>query len=124
MLNSVGLAPLCLRRSQIFPRGYFAGPKFFYHVYFVGPKVFFVGILRFPNFFSWVFCGFKIYCRGVTFSHEYFEDLEFFLVASLFSIRTVHTTIFFSLILLTWSLLMALNILDKLRKTDQTKKLS
>ena len=84
MLNSVVLVPLLLRRYEIFPRGYFAGPKFFL-----------VGISRVPNFFSWVCCGSKICCRGgiswvrnffssvfcgsKIFSRGYFEGPKFFL---------------------------------------------
>ena len=40
---------------------------------FVGPKFFLVGILWVQNFFSWIFCGSKIFSRG------YFVGPKFFL---------------------------------------------
>ena len=59
---------------QIFSRGYFVGPVFFFvgiswsrffsPGYFVVPQFFLVGFSWVPNFFSWVSRGFKIFSRG------------------------------------------------------------
>ena len=73
--------------------------------YLVGPIFFLVGILWFQDFFSLVFGGSGNFSRGII----------------IFKMNSSHDNIFF-IDQLIWLLLMALNILGKLRKTDQMKK--
>ena len=68
----MGLAQLCLRRSEIFLSWYFACPKFFSCGYFEDPKLFLVSILWVQNVVA-VFPGFEIFSRG------YFVGPKFFL---------------------------------------------
>ena len=75
--------------------------------YLVGPIFFLVGILWVQDFFSLVFGGSGISSRGII----------------IFKMNSSHDNIFF-VDLLIWLLLMALNRLGKLRKTDQMKKFS
>ena len=95
MVNGHGLVSWCLRRSKVFSRVYFVGPKFFLvgvswvRIFlsrvFGRSKFFFVGILWVQK---WAFRGFKIFflvgvswiqnffswvcCRSKIFSHAYF----------------------------------------------------